>query len=103
GLRQYQTDAVLRVHLADGRLIQTVLRGDAPVVTIPERAGPLDVLRGYLRMGFEHILGGPDHLLFVLGLVLLVRGRRRLLLNVAAVTAGESVALALAALGSRII
>jgi len=99
GLRQYQTDAVLRVHLADGRLIQTVLRGDAPVVTIPERAGPLDVLRGYLRMGFEHILSGPDHLLFVLGLVLLVRGRRRLLWTITAFTAGHSVTLSLAVLG----
>jgi hydrogenase/urease accessory protein HupE len=99
GLRERQTDALLRVHLADGRLIQAVLRGDAPVATIPERAGPLDVLRGYLRMGFEHILSGPDHLLFVLGLVLLVHGRRRLLWTITAFTAGHSVTLSLAVLG----
>jgi hypothetical protein len=37
------------------------------------------VVRDYLRLGFAHILAGLDHLLFVLGLVLLVCGRRRLL------------------------
>jgi hydrogenase/urease accessory protein HupE len=99
GLRQRKTDALLRVQLADGRLVQTVLRGDAPFATIPERAGPLDVLLAYLRLGFEHILTGPDHLLFVLGLVLLVRARRLLLWTITAFTAGHSVTLSLAALG----
>jgi hypothetical protein len=47
---------LLRVRLADGRLIETVLRGDAPVMLIPERTGRLDVLHSYLRLGFEHIL-----------------------------------------------
>jgi len=99
GLRERKTDAMLRVQLADGRLVQTVLRGDTPFATIPERAGPLDVLLGYLRLGFEHILTGPDHLLFVLGLVLLVHARRLLLWTITAFTAGHSVTLSLAALG----
>jgi hypothetical protein len=46
GLRERQTDALLRVHLADGRLIQAVLRGDSPFLTVPERASPLDVVSG---------------------------------------------------------
>ena len=99
GLRERKTDAMLRIQLADGRLVQTVLRGDTPFATIPERAGPLDVLLGYLRLGFEHILTGPDHLLFVLGLVLLVHARRLLLWTITAFTAGHSVTLSLAALG----
>ncbi len=99
GLHERATDALLRIRLADGRLIETVLRGDAPVISIPERTGRLDVLHGYLRLGFEHILSGPDHLLFVLGLVLLVRGRRRLLWTITAFTAGHSVTLSLAVLG----
>jgi hydrogenase/urease accessory protein HupE len=68
-------------------------------MTIPARAGRFDVFRDYLRLGFGHILGGPDHLLFVLGLVLLVRGRRRLLWTITAFTAGHSVTLSLAVLG----
>ena len=99
GLRERRTDALLRVHLADGRLIQAVLRGDAPTFTLPQSAGRLDVLRDYLLLGFEHILGGPDHLLFVLGLVLLVQGYRRLFWTITAFTAGHSVTLALAVLG----
>jgi hydrogenase/urease accessory protein HupE len=99
GLRERQTDAVLRTHLADGRLVQAVLRGDAPVLTIPAQSGRFDVLRDYLRLGFEHILSGADHLLFVLGLVLLVRGWRRLFWTITAFTAGHSITLSLAVLG----
>ena len=53
----------------------------------------------YLKLGFEHILTGLDHLLFVLGLVLLVRARRLLLWTVTAFTVGHSVTLSLAVLG----
>lgn len=98
GLRERKTDALLRVHLADGRLAQAVLRGDAPFFTVPPRAGPLDVVYAYLALGLEHILTGPDHLLFVLGLVLLVRGRQ-LLWTITAFTLGHSVTLSLAVLG----
>jgi hypothetical protein len=93
-----KTDALLRVHLADGRLAQAVLRGDAPLFTVPPRPGPLDVVYAYLALGLEHILTGPDHLLFVLGLVLLVRGRQ-LLWTITAFTLGHSVTLSLAVLG----
>jgi hydrogenase/urease accessory protein HupE len=99
GLRERRTDALVRIALADGRLIQTVLRGDQSALTVPARVGRLDVTWDYLRLGFEHILAGLDHLLFVLGLVLLVRGRRRLLWTITAFTVGHSVTLSLAVLG----
>jgi hydrogenase/urease accessory protein HupE len=99
GLYERKTDALVRIHLADGRLIQAVLRGDSAYLTVPERAGPLAVVRDYLELGFEHILTGLDHLLFVFGLVLLVHGRRRLLWTITAFTAGHSVTLSLAVLG----
>ena len=54
---------------------------------------------GFLRLGVEHILGGIDHLLFVLCLVLLVDGARRLLVTITAFTLAHSVTLALATLG----
>jgi len=44
------------------------------------------------------VLGGIDHLLFVLGLLLLVGWRRRLVTTITAFTAGHSVTLALASL-----
>jgi hydrogenase/urease accessory protein HupE len=99
GLRTRATDALVRIRLADGRSVQTVLRGNESAITVPEGTGKLDVLRAYLVLGFEHILTGFDHLLFVLGLTLLVHGRRQLLWTITAFTAGHSVTLSVAALG----
>lgn len=55
--------------------------------------------RRYTLLGLEHILGGIDHLLFVAGLLLLVRGTRRLLLTITAFTLAHSLTLALSVLG----
>jgi len=52
----------------------------------------------YLGLGIEHILQGPDHLLFVLGLLLIVRGCRRLVITVTAFTVAHSLTLAAATL-----
>jgi hydrogenase/urease accessory protein HupE len=98
GLGEAHTDALLRIQLADGRLIQAVLRPDAPALTVPPGTSAAEVCRDYLLLGLRHILSGLDHLLFVLGLVLLVRGRG-LLWTVTAFTLGHSVTLSLAALG----
>src|SRR4029079_11605226 len=59
----------------------------------------LDVVRTYLPLSIEHILTGVDHLLFVLGLLLLVRGFGRVLKTVSAFTLAHSVTLTLATLG----
>jgi len=99
GLRESGTDALLRVAFADGEVVRTVLRPGAESFRIPVRASRAGVVVAYLRMGCEHLLGGVDHLLFVLGLVLLLRDRRRLLVGVTGFTLGHSVTLSLAALG----
>ena len=99
GLERGQTDALLRIHLADGRLVQAVLRADAPELTVPSGTGAAKVFRDYLLLGLEHIATGFDHLLFVLGLVLLVRGRGALVWTITAFTIGHSVTLSLAVLG----
>jgi hydrogenase/urease accessory protein HupE len=99
GLAESRTQALLRLELADGRRLLAVLRGGAPVFVVPEREQPLQVAGDYLGLGFRHILSGLDHLLFVLGLVLLVRSRRMLVWTVSAFTLGHSVTLSLAVLG----
>ncbi len=91
--------AVVRVTLADGRLVQGVTSPGRPLVTIPPRPRALDVARDYARLGVAHILTGPDHLLFVLGLVLLAGTARRVVATVTAFTFGHSITLTLAALG----
>jgi hydrogenase/urease accessory protein HupE len=91
--------AIVRVTLADGRLVQGVVSPARPMLTVPASPRALDVVRDYLRLGVAHILTGPDHLLFVFGLVLLAGTARRLLGTVSAFTLGHSVTLTLAALG----
>lgn len=53
----------------------------------------------YVRLGFEHILTGFDHLVFLLGLVIIGGAARELLLVITAFTVGHSVSLALATFG----
>lgn len=99
GLEKRKTDALVRIKLADGRLIQGVLRAYQPTLDIPPQTTRLDIFQGYLELGLEHILTGFDHLLFVFGLLLLVRIPRRLFWTISAFTLGHSATLSLAVLG----
>jgi hydrogenase/urease accessory protein HupE len=90
---------LVRVVLADGRVVQAVLSERQAMMTVPERPQPWDVVASYVRLGVAHILTGPAHLLFVLGLVLLAGTARRVAGTVSAFTIGHSVTLSLAVLG----
>jgi len=96
-----RTDVVVRVAWRDGRTSTGVLRADTPELALPD--GPATesgaVLRSYVGLGVAHILLGPDHLLFVLGLLLLADGWGMLVRTVTAFTAAHSLTLALAAFG----
>jgi hypothetical protein len=60
--------------------------------------GRLAVVRTFVRSGIEHIMIGPDHILFLIGLLLLGGSLPRLALIVTAFTIGHSITLSLAAL-----
>jgi hydrogenase/urease accessory protein HupE len=57
------------------------------------------VVARFVPMGIFHILTGPDHILFVLGLILAGGGARKLFAIVTAFTAAHSLTLSLTALG----
>jgi hydrogenase/urease accessory protein HupE len=99
GIAASRANVILRLALADGRVLNSVLTADRSSFMVPARERPGEVVRSYLTLGVEHILTGLDHLLFVLGLMLLVTNRRQLLWTVTAFTAGHSVTLSLATLG----
>jgi hydrogenase/urease accessory protein HupE len=103
GLEASGASALLRLQLADGRRFQKLLDplpdGQGSVFRIPLQSDPWTVLRDYSALGWRHIFSGPDHLLFVLGLMLWVRSRRQLLWTVTAFTLGHSLTLSLAVLG----
>jgi hydrogenase/urease accessory protein HupE len=62
------------------------------------RQGALAVVRKFLPAGIHHILIGPDHLLFLVGLLLLGGTIRQLAVVVTAFTVAHSITLSLAAL-----
>ncbi len=99
GLELTQTDVLLRVDYLDGSASNQRLTPTEPSVVIPARPSSLEVIRTYTVLGIGHILGGVDHLLFVLALLLLVRGVGRLIATVTAFTLAHSVTLAAATLG----
>ena len=92
-------DVLVRIELADGRSIRRVLRRAETSMVVPARASKGRVLIDYGRIGFEHILSGADHLLFVLGLFLLCTSTASLVKTITAFTVGHSVTLSLAVLG----
>jgi hydrogenase/urease accessory protein HupE len=93
------TGTVVRVAFRDGRVVERLLLPSDAWLTIPPVVGTWSTMREYVRLGIAHILAGPDHLLFVFGLVLLAGTARRLLATVTAFTLGHSVTLAAAVLG----
>ena len=60
--------------------------------------GALAVVKTFVPAGIHHILIGPDHILFLVGLLLLGGGWKALLKIVTAFTIGHSITLSLAAL-----
>jgi hypothetical protein len=96
GLERTLTDAFVRIDRLEGDDIGAVLRPSFPMLdlTVPTGAP----VATYFRIGVEHIIFGWDHLLFVLGMVLLVRPRQ-LLLTLTAFTVAHSITLAAATLG----
>ena len=98
GLDRSITDALVVVHYADGHDLQEILRPQQETLSLDPRGNNLPVLT-YMGLGINHILTGYDHLMFVLGLVLLVRNVPTLLKTVTAFTVAHSITLAATALG----
>jgi len=99
GLSALQTDVLLRIELADGTAHSAILRPSDPTFLVPALASKSEVMVSYWRMGMTHILEGYDHLLFLLALLLIVKGFWKLLQTVTAFTLAHSVTLGLATLG----
>jgi hydrogenase/urease accessory protein HupE len=100
GLEYTITDVLVQVRLLDRELLQTILRPEQPQFAIG--AGSSHILGSFVfvRHGVQHILAGVDHLLFVLGLLLIVRNRWMLVKAVSAFTVAHSITLAAAMLAN---
>jgi len=93
------TDVIVRVERSDGSSQVEHLLPHRPQFTLLGISGSLQAARSYLVFGIEHIMGGVDHLLFVLSLLLIVRGGRNIFATITAFTLAHSLTLAAATLG----
>jgi hypothetical protein len=92
-----RTQTVLRFVLPDGRERIFRYEGDPGMVRLDPRWH--HAAFRFVRLGFVHILGGVDHLLFVFCLVIPFRKLRGLIAVVTAFTAAHSITLIAAAFG----
>jgi hydrogenase/urease accessory protein HupE len=99
GTAQSVGEVLVRIATADGRTVTgRILPGKRGFV-VPRTPTAWGVAVSYLELGVEHILGGIDHLAFVLGLILLTPSWRKLWRTITAFTVAHSLTLGMAALG----
>ena len=99
GLETGFTDALLRVAPLGQPVQAARLTPQQSQVEVATKANATTVWRTYLGLGFTHILFGFDHLLFVVALVLLIGGWKRVIATVTAFTVAHSITLAATTLG----
>jgi hydrogenase/urease accessory protein HupE len=99
GLPESRTDVLVRIERLNGDANTARLTPASPSFEVPASMGLQQVAAAYLGLGVEHILFGVDHLIFVLALILLVRGWKRICLTVSAFTIAHSITLGAATLG----
>jgi hydrogenase/urease accessory protein HupE len=99
GLQLTITDVLVRVELLDGRKLTTIVHPPQPWMEVAASQTWMGVAGTYIVQGIRHILFGADHMLFVLGLLLIVEDRWMLLKTVTAFTVAHSITLAIATLG----
>ncbi len=98
GLDKTITDVLVRVQFADGSEFTNLIQPGDPSFVIPQDGSSSLSVWSYFLLGVHHIWTGVDHLLYVLGLLLLVRNVRTLVGTLTAFTVAHSITLALATL-----
>lgn len=103
GVGKKYSAALLKVFWQDGQSRVYTLTAGQPTVHLfggaEDKRAMGEIAMAYTVLGFEHIMGGIDHLLFVAGLLFLVGFRRQLVWTITAFTVAHSLTLASAALG----
>lgn len=99
GLDATLTEVLVRLERADGTVQMARLTPSSPSFIVEAVPNTACVFTTYFALGVEHILLGIDHLLFVLALLIIVNGWRRLIGTISAFTIAHSITLAAATLG----
>ncbi len=73
------------------------------VANITNLPNKMTVAKEYIYLGITHILLGYDHLLFILGLLFIVRGFKRLIQTITSFTLAHSITLGLSIFGYAVV
>jgi hydrogenase/urease accessory protein HupE len=99
GLPGSITDVLGRVERLDGTTQVARLLPERPRFIVEAPQNSAGVAWTYTTLGVRHILSGADHLLYILAMLFLVAGWRRILATMTAFTGTHSLTLTVAALG----
>jgi hydrogenase/urease accessory protein HupE len=98
GLADSSLSVVVRMVRTGGEVHHSILDAGSPELTITATEDESHSFFEYLMLGIQHLLTGWDHLVFVIGLLILFGWHRRLIAAVTAFTVGHSLTLALSVL-----
>ena len=98
GLEKTITDVLVQITLLNDGSFTYLIKPVEPFVKLDLSKPQPPPVWQYIQLGIYHIWSGFDHLLFVLGLLLLVKKRSRLIWTITAFTIAHSITLALATL-----
>ncbi len=99
GLNKTLIDALVNISYLNGDKVTLMLQPNKYSSIIPGETTKIEVIKTYTKLGIEHILLGIDHLLFVLALIIITKGKWRILKTITSFTIAHSITLSLAALG----
>jgi hypothetical protein len=98
GMGVLTTETIVRMVSRNGESFSKVLSPGSPRWVIPSHPSNLQVGLDFVGLGIGHIFSGIDHLLFLLGLILLVKAPRQIILTATAFTVAHSLTLTITVL-----
>ena len=93
----FLTDALISINFIDGSSFESIAGSRNLEITIPFEQSVYPI--AYFNLGFDHLLKGIDHIVFLICLIFLVNGFINLVKVVTAFTIAHSITLSLSFLG----
>ena len=91
------TDALVTITDRNNDVFEGLMNLQEPKLLVPIKKQSLP--SSYLNLGIDHLISGPDHILFILGLMFLVSGIMNMIKTITAFTVAHSITLGLSVLG----
>ena len=91
------TDALVTITDRNNDVFEGLMNLQEPKLLVPIKQQSLP--SSYLNLGIDHLISGPDHILFILGLMFLVSGILNMIKTITAFTVAHSITLGLSVFG----